>query len=132
VRRRKKKVPIFVDEKTKELLEKEFGSASKGVEELVRRYTYSLGPEDPELRKAWEILLRHVEADGLIRYEDALDVLCYEMSLDRDYVDRKIIAELSAQGYVHMVETGVLKVFRKAVLPSVQLLYMLGLRRGRR
>ncbi|RLG82549.1 MAG: hypothetical protein DRO09_00195 [Thermoprotei archaeon] len=122
----KVRVPVYISKSAKELLEREFGSVSKGVEELAKRYEFSLGPKDPELRRAWEVLLQHLEEPGEIKWSDALAVLFHDAKIPLPRGE-EVLKQLSAEGYVEMARPGVLKVHRKKAFPGADILALVGL-----
>jgi len=120
------KVTVSVDREVYEALKQEFGDLGTAVRKLGEQFLWSLGPRDPELRRAWEALQRHVDEDGRIKWCDAEAVVKMELGVDRERAV-KVLQELGAQGYLETVDTGVLKVHRKRVLPP-ELTLLLGLR----
>ena len=123
---RRERVTIYLTPEERDLLEREFGSVSRGVRELIKRFTWSLGPEERKLRIAWNWLLKFKRPDGTIPYSEAIDVLKTYLEVGtREAQD--ILGELSARGYVSTVETGVLKIHERGVLPSPARLFLLGL-----
>ena len=126
---RRERVTIYLTPEERDLLEKDFGSVGRGVRELIKRYVYSLGPKEHKLRIAWTWLLRFRRPDtGTIPYREAIGVLKRHLGVDTEGA-QKILGELSARGFVSTAETGVLRVHEKGVLPTPELMFLLGLQR---
>ncbi len=128
MKRKKDKIHVRValDKELAEMLRREFGSIGKALRELGKRYEWSIGPKDPWLREAWHALLQNSEAQGKIKYKNAIEVLTRDLAMTVQKA-QETLGELSALGYIETVETGILKIHEKRMLPDLSILFMLGL-----
>jgi len=127
-RGKRERVIVYLTPEERDILEKDFGSVGRGVRELIKRYTWSQGPREHKLRIAWTWLLRYRRPDGTIPYREAIGVLKRHLGVDTEGA-QKVLGELSARGFVSTAETGVLRVHEKGVLPTPELMFLLGLQR---
>jgi hypothetical protein len=109
----KKRIVVSISEEDCELLKREFGNISKGIEKLVAMYRRSLGPKSPTLRTLFNALHSHAEASGEISWTGAIEVVCRELGCDMQKALEKL-QELFAEGYLtHSKRKGYVKVMQK-------------------
>jgi len=105
-----RKITLSLTEKDIEYLKRQFGSVGKGVRSLIKAARERLPhPSDPTLKTAYFALIQACEAEGEIRYRNALETVMKELKVPMEQA-QKIIGKLCGEGFVETSKTGWLRV----------------------
>lgn len=99
-----------IPEEDRKFLVRRWGSAAKGVREVVKeaRARY-MEPSTPTLREAWRVLVSHAEAAGFMRWMHLREALIKELGFTPEKVD-KVAGELCREGFLRTIDTGVVQI----------------------
>jgi hypothetical protein len=99
-----------LDEEDVGFLEKECGGVGKGVRELVRK-ARERAPylDQPRLRTAYFALTQNCEAEGEIKFKNAIEVLVKELGLKQEEAI-KTLQDLCREGFLETSKTGWLRI----------------------
>jgi hypothetical protein len=107
---KERKFTISLSEADFEYLKREYGSVGKGVRSLIKAARERLPhPSKPTLRTAYFALMQACEAEGEIKYRNALETIMKELKAPMEEA-QKIIGELCGEGFVETSKTGWLRV----------------------